>query len=185
MGLMRDTNMWGEIKKYYGIRYFEKERIRAVLPFCRGVLLDIGCGNNELVRTYGNGIGIDVFDWGCGATIIEDSSKLPFDSESFNTVSIIAALNHIPERLQVLEEANRVLKEKGRLIITMINPIVGFVAHKAIFWTGEEKLREAHHEERLGMWPSEVMQLCIRAGYNYVKSRSFLFGFNKLFLFSK
>ncbi len=39
-----------------------QERICAIILYIRGELLDIGCGNNRLVHTYGNGIGADVYD---------------------------------------------------------------------------------------------------------------------------
>ena len=45
--------------KFADRNWFLNARIRAVLPRVRGRLLDIGCGTNELVRRYGNGVGVD------------------------------------------------------------------------------------------------------------------------------
>lgn len=37
-----------------GLRSMRDERINTVRKYCKGRLLDIGCGNNELVKGYGN-----------------------------------------------------------------------------------------------------------------------------------
>lgn len=50
-----------------GLKSLRDERCDIVMKYCRGRLLDIGCGNNQLVRMYGQGsVGIDVFDFGGG-----------------------------------------------------------------------------------------------------------------------
>jgi len=72
-------------------------RFSTVLPFIEGDLLDIGCGMNELVRDYyKKGIGVDVDSrGGDDVLIVKDSSKLEFEDKSFDTATILAALNHI------------------------------------------------------------------------------------------
>ena len=70
-----------------------------------GYLLDIGCGTNELVKKYqGKGIGVDVYQWGEVDVVVENTANLSFDEQTFDTVTIIAALNHIPNREEVLME---------------------------------------------------------------------------------
>ena len=78
--------------------WLERRRIAAVLPHVRGRLLDIGCGANHLVRGYGNGVGADVYDWGDVDCLVEDSASLPFSDGAFDTISIVAALNHVRNR---------------------------------------------------------------------------------------
>jgi len=88
----------------------EKFRIEKALPLVRGRLLDLGCGYNNLVRQHNSfGVGVDVFPWPGVDVLIGDSARLPFPDESFDSVAILAALNHIPNREQALCEANRVL----------------------------------------------------------------------------
>ena len=98
-----------------------------VLPEIRGRLLDIGAGPNTLVKLYGSGTGVDVFDWGGGALVVNDTAALPFPDRSFETIAFVACLNHIPNRQQVLHEAKRLLSPGGRVVMTMINPILGGV----------------------------------------------------------
>jgi len=159
----------------------EEERISAVLPYVQGRLLDIGAGRNKLVKRYGNGVGVDVYDWGEGALIVEDSSQLPFSDGEFDTVAFLACLNHIPNRAEVLQEAYRVLSPKGRLIITMINPILGGIGH-FIWWYGEDKERGMKEGEVAGMWTKDIVRLCRSAGFEIVEHKRFLYQLNNLYL---
>jgi len=54
--------------------------------------------------------------------LLDNSAKLPFKNETFDTVTIAGALNHIPNRSEVLAEAHRILRQNGRIVITMIPP---------------------------------------------------------------
>ncbi len=78
-------------------------RVKAVLPYVRGRLLDLGCGSNHLVRQYANGIGVDVHPWPGADCIVSNSASLEYEAHSFDTVTIVAALNHIPNREAVLQ----------------------------------------------------------------------------------
>jgi hypothetical protein len=60
-----------------GFTSLEDERLRAVLPELNGRVLDIGAGNNRLIRLYGNGEGVEVNDWGGGAQIVEILDACP------------------------------------------------------------------------------------------------------------
>jgi len=166
----------------------ELERMYAVLPEVRGRLLDVGCGPNRLVQLYrGEGIGVDVHDHGCGAMIVDDSSVLPFEDGEFDTVTFVASLNHIPYRQRALEEAGRLLNEEGRLVITMINPVLGWVNHR-LFWRykgNKEALREKNCGETLGLWKSNVISLCSQCGFRLLKSKRFLYGLNRVYVFAK
>jgi len=159
-----------------------QERISAVIPYIRGRLLDIGCGNNRLVRTYGDGLGVEVYDWGGGAQIVEDTSQLPFDNDTFDTVTLLASLNHIPDRDGIVRDAYRVLKPQGRLIITMIDPILGFIGHK-IWWYSEDKERGMEEGEKDGLWNRDIIALCERYGFRLTVHKRFVYYLNNVFVF--
>ena len=143
----------------FGWTTLEEERINAVLPHSCGRLLDVGAGPNNLVKRHGDGVGVDVFDWGGGALVVEDAARLPFADAEFDTISFLACLNHIPNRLEVLKEAHRLLKQDGRLIVTMINPLLGGVGHR-IWWYSEDKVRGGMKEGEVGgMWDSDIIRL--------------------------
>jgi len=51
--------------------------------------------------------------------LIEKSSELPFEADSFDSCSILDVVEHIHDQESVLKELNRVLKPEGRLIVTV------------------------------------------------------------------
>ena len=100
-------------------------------------ILDVGCGNGfvaKIVLTNRN----QKIDWGidlsedeiayakksgsfkkCQVANVYD---LPFKSGTFNTVFSNSVVEHIPDLEQALAEMSRVLKKKGRFIITVPTP---------------------------------------------------------------
>jgi SAM-dependent methyltransferase len=168
---------------YFRWTTFEVERVNTVLPYLHGRLLDIGAGPNTLVKHYSNGVGVDVYDWGGGALVVEDTSRLPFDDHSFDTITFLACLNHIPYRQAVLHEARRLIKSDGQLLITMIDPILGKFGH-AIWWYSEDKQRGGMKEGEVGgLWKREILKLCKNAGFRLKHHRRFVYGMNNLYLF--
>lgn len=162
-----------------------QERIDAVLPYVRGRLLDIGCGENLLVKAYGGpGIGVDTFPWP-GVQTLCDSRQLPFQDRSFDTVGLIACLNHIPAREEVLRQVHRVLVPHGRLIVTMIDPFVGYWAHRVTHILGTDPdgcERDRKDGERWGLWQDEVKQLLAETGFALRRHRRFVYGMNQIFV---
>jgi SAM-dependent methyltransferase len=169
-----------------GLTSINRQRIDFALGFCRGALLDIGAGDNELVRRYpGSGVGVDVFDWGSGAMVLEDTSKLPFPGKSFDTVTFLACLNHIPNREEVIADARRVLKDDGQIVATMINPVISLVGHKYLWWYAEHHERGMAPGEVYGFWTSETVALMAKAEMKLVAHRRFVYGLNNLYVFKK
>lgn len=167
----------------FGWTTLEDERMNAVLQHIHGELLDIGSGPNTLVRRYGRGTGVDVFDWGGGTLVVENTAALPFPDNHFDTITFIACLNHIPNRAEVLREARRLIKPDGALIITMIDPLLGGVGHK-IWWYSEDKHRGGMKEGEVGgMWTDDIVRLCKEAGFQLQSHRRFVYGMNNLYLF--
>ena len=173
-----------ELSTKMGLTSLEEERINAALPYCQGKVLDVGCGKNILVKKYGNGVGIDIYDWGGGAILVEDSSNLPFSELSFDTITFLASLNHIPNREEVLKESRRLLKNNGRIIITMINPILGYIGHK-IWWYAEDKKRGMQKGEAYGLWKKNIIDLANESNLKLIKHKRFLYFLNNLYIFKK
>jgi SAM-dependent methyltransferase len=168
-----------------GLTSLEDERMSAVSTCVRGRLLDIGAGANRLVREYGNGIGVDVFDWGGGTLIVEDTSRLPFADEEFDTISFVACLNHIPNREAVLREARRLLAPGGQVLITMISPVVGYVGHRLFWWYSEDKTRGMAAGETYGLSAEKIQQLAVNAGFVIARHSRFVYGLNHLYELKK
>ena len=75
------------IKKIPGFSSNEDLRIRKTSEYMKGYCLDIGCGNNRLIREYRDGgekgIGIDVYPWKGVDKVVKDASKLSFEDNTF------------------------------------------------------------------------------------------------------
>lgn len=167
----------------FGWTTLETERLDRVCPLIEGRLLDIGSGPNTLVNRYGNGVGVDVVDWGGGTVVVEDTSDLPYEDQSFDTITLVACLNHIPYRDKALREARRLIRSDGKLIITMINPIIGGIGH-ALWWYSEDKERGGMKEGEVGgMWTRDVIALCRAAGFELTRHERFVYGMNHLYVF--
>ena len=163
------------------------KRIKIVLPYLEGSLLDIGCGTNKLVRSYsGKGIGTDVYQWGDVDVIVKDAAKLPFDDKTFDTITMVATLNHIPNRTQVLLEAKRVLKDSGKLIVTMIPPKISRVWHGIRKpWDADQSERGMKEGEVWGFSKPELKELLFKSGFQTIEEGSFNLGMNQFFVLKK
>jgi len=176
-----------ELLHRLGLRSMKDERMDMVLRRVRGRLLDVGCGpGNELVRRYGGpGVGVDAFPWP-GIDLVCDTCHVPFGDGEFDTVTIVAALNHIPQRQAVLRECHRLLASGGRLLVTMIGPRVGWLRHRLIAWWDPDQLGRQHAAGELdGMTDGHVRVLLAAAGFRLEGSRRFVCGLNRLYVARK
>lgn len=161
-----------------------KRRLKAVLPHVSGRLLDVGCGSNRLVRHYSNGVGVDVYPWPGADLVVGDTAALHWTSESFDTVTIVAALNHIPNRAAVLTECRRVLKPGGRVVITMLTPRTSRIWHwLRAPWDADQRERGMQPGEVYGFTAAELVELFARCGFILVSQQRFMLGFNRVYVF--
>ena len=151
--------------------------------------LDLGCGSNVLkeLRRDAFVVGLDVqvarpkFD----PTVVGVAERLPFADESFDSLSMVACLNHFGERDTVIAESLRVLTPGGRIIVTMIGPLVGLVCHKFRFWHQDTLYRAVDPSEVDGMRRDWIDDLFRRAKMPCVHEETFLAGMNRIFVFEK
>jgi SAM-dependent methyltransferase len=184
-----------EASERIGLTSLRAERMAAVLPELRGRVLDVGAGDNLLIRLYRRdaralgldptdareSVGVDTYDWGGGCVMVPDSRNLPFADGSFDTVCFVACLNHIPERIQAMREAARVLRPNGRVVATMIGQVIGAVGHK-LWWYSEDKYRQMHPDERWGLGRREMASLFADAGLRLIKTKNFTYRLNTLYV---
>jgi len=167
-----------------GLTPIDHDRVRMTLRHCRGSLLDVGCGNNLLVRAFG-GLGVDIhpypeIDARC------ESAHLPFKDESFDSLALLACLNHMTRRCEMLRECYRVLRRDGRLLITMISPWVGVFSHKIRRKHDPDQLeRGIGSEEDFGLSPAHLRSLLERSSFRVVTRKKFMWGLNSLYIAEK
>jgi ArsR family transcriptional regulator len=125
-------------------------------------LLDIGTGTGRILELLSpqvkHGVGIDLSSsmLAVARSNIErhgfshvqvrkgDMYRLPIEDSSIDLAVVHMVLHYSDEPLEVIREAARVLRPRGRLIL------VDFAAH------GEEKLRDEFNHHRLGFSDDEV-----------------------------
>jgi ubiquinone/menaquinone biosynthesis C-methylase UbiE len=89
-------------------------------------ILDIGCHDSEWLSML-NGkvrIGLDLMPGksNSGVTMIKaNGCEIPFPNESFDVIYMLDVIEHIKDDKQLIDEAVRVLKSNGKLIITTPN----------------------------------------------------------------
>jgi ubiquinone/menaquinone biosynthesis C-methylase UbiE len=183
----------------WGMTSRPDERFEYASQLARGRVLDIGCGrNNTFIERHAppGSVGIDVFAYEGlqPEQIVEDMTHLPFDDATFDTVTFIANLNHIPvdDREPELREAFRVLSPGGRVIATMGSRITEVLIHRLVHFYDQilgTKLdmdgeRGMHEDEEFHLSDDEIRRLLAGAGFVEVRKVRFTtqWGLNHLFV---
>lgn len=166
-----------------GLTPIDEERIWIVNRYIDGRILDVGCGNNIFVKSGRDGVGIDVYPWEGVDIIVKDTSKLEFRDGEFDSVLIVAALNHIPERIELLNEAHRVLRPGGRIILTMLTPFISYITHKIrYFYDQDQTERKMKDGEVWGITRKEMHKLLSSSGFHDIFSKGFVYNLNRLYV---
>lgn len=169
------------------IRYLERRRYQEALKHIQGYLLDIGCGTNQLVKSYGHGIGVDVYPWPGADKVVSSSSDLPFANQEFDTATLLACINHIPDRVATLREVHRVLKDSGKLIVSSVPfPKLMEYWHRLVErWDEDQHERCMEEEEEYGLSLNEIYRVFHEAGFEVMARERFIFRLNNLFVARK
>ena len=97
------------------------------LPYFKGNLLDLGCGFSPFYSFYREHISsVTCADWAQSIhqnpqldVICDLNEKLPFDSDTFDSILLSDVLEHIRKPEQLLKEIQRLLKKDGVLIMNV------------------------------------------------------------------
>jgi len=173
--------------------FFREQRMKQAAKYCRGRVLDVGCGpDNLFIRDYvgkENGVGIDVYPYKGVENIIEDMTHLSFKDNSFDTITLVAVVSHIPKQIRKAEfaELARILRPRGRLLITEGEPITQTLIHK---WkefrkTGLDYERGMKEGEEYCIDKKELLGYLNAPPLAFVKRIPFLLGLNNLYIAEK
>jgi SAM-dependent methyltransferase len=110
--------------QFFAYRY-ERLRYQIAGAACTGKVLDIGCGRQPL-RPFFNADceyhGLDYPETGkpyeTRPAVYGDAQCLPFPDGTFDTVVCLEVLEHVPNPEAALQEASRVLKREGHLLLS-------------------------------------------------------------------
>jgi SAM-dependent methyltransferase len=88
----------------------------------RGVLVDLGCGNQPFLSYFQpyitHYIGLDPDRSNRNLDLVADSLQLPIADQAADTILCTQVLEHVPRPWQLFQEAARILRPGGHLILT-------------------------------------------------------------------
>ncbi len=183
----------------WGLSSLRTERFDYVAREVSGYCLDVGCGRNnifirKILKNQGKGIDVFAYEGLKKDEVLNDITHFPFPDKSFDSVTFIANLNHVPmpDRDTELQEAFRVLKNGGNVVVTMGNPFIEILAHKSVaFYTlvfhakvdmdSERGMKEG---ENYYLRKSEILSRLEKAGFHQLIKKRFFsqWGLNSLYV---
>jgi SAM-dependent methyltransferase len=160
-------------------RFHRLKKVTEILvKNCCGLLLDIGCNDCSITRFLPKKqfkyIGIDLSRQAlqkgkCRQRILSDACNLPFQDNSVDVVSCFEIIEHTQEPHELIQEIAKVLKTKGKLLISTPN-------QKSLFI----KIQNTAHLPRFHDWryvethyqtftPQKLDSLLKKHGFKVVK----------------
>lgn len=168
-------------------------RIRQALPFIKlgDRLLDIGCFDQTLLKLVearvASAVGVDPLAESSKRgkiTIMKGTipGSITLADGSFDCITMLAVLEHIPNTPAVAAECARLLAPGGRLIITVPKPQVDHILHVL----GKLRLIDGMSlDEHHGYDVEKTQPIFESAGMTLTRRKNFELGLNCLFVFSK
>lgn len=159
-------------------------RIRQVLPHLSGKILDFGCGRGNLAafiapRNY-VGVERDAESLSVARSRHPDHvflSSIPPD-DGFDSIAMLAVLEHIPDAACVLRELSRFLTKGGRIVLTTPHPASVWV--NAIGSRIGLFSRNAYEEHCLTYDKQLIESVAANAGLGVLTYNRFVMGLNQL-----
>lgn len=114
------------------IRYIENKRIKNIISYLKpskdDIILDVGCGTGKIDENINVGkiVGIDISDFLLRKSNLKEKLKAkaeetPFKDYSLSKIICSEVLEHTIEPEVVLVEMRRILKDKGKLVVSIPN----------------------------------------------------------------
>ena len=178
-------------------RHIQKVRISACVPFIRGEVLDLGCGDArilaaacesmqsycgvesdpELLKSLNERYSQHIF-----LALDLETDNFTFDTK-FDTVLMIALIEHIRNTEHLMEQVLASLKSDGRIVITTPTPLGDKVhtigAHLGLF----AKSAVEHHVKIYSR--SDFESLARRFDLRIEEYHAFEFGCNQLLVLTR
>jgi len=174
--------------------YSRDLRLKQIIPYLRGRVLDVGCGYTSLPDWTAVGQGYTGIDNETRAIEVNrkrypihsfelrdiDCEPFKLGRERFGTVLLMAVLEHLGEPEKVLQECCRYLEPGGRVVITTPTPLGEWVHH----WGSRMGLfsRMASEQHRQTFQRQSLEATLAGAGLQMVGYRRFMLGMNQLAL---
>lgn len=185
-------------ENYIGLTSLREERFEEVAKYTTGRVLDIGCGRDNLfIKNWvvePDSVGIDVFPYDGVEQVQQDMTNLPYENDSFDTVTLIAVGGHIPQNVRVEEFAEfaRVLKPGGVILFTEGEPVTQTIGHlwrhfsySLIGKKDMDSERGMEEDEQYCMPYQEILMYLNTPPLMFQKRVKFMWGLNNLYIAKK
>ncbi len=168
------------------LRKYRKNRVLSYIPD-NCVLCDVGCGfNGDFLRSLSSkislGIGIDkkvtpYHDNKIKLLRDDIEKRLSLKSEMFDSVTMLAVLEHLDHPYSILKECYRILKPAGILILTtptpLSKPLLEFLSFRLRIVSREEIADHKHYFSG-----REIMKILEEIGFKTIITKTFQFKLN-------
>ena len=84
-----------------------------------------------------------------------------------------------------LREAHRLLQPGGRVLITMLSPLIGIIRHRLAWWDEDQHERGMKEGEAMGLSPSFIIEIMEKQGFKLQRRKRFVLGLNNLYIFER
>lgn len=172
--------------------YLRRKRIDAVIPYIRGKVLDYGCGTGHMTAFIKpeNYLGADIDDESINIALTDRPKyrflslpKLAESTERFDTVILLAVIEHVENHLELLMLLKGRLQVGGKIIITTPHPAYDFVhtfgARLGLFSADASE----EHEDLVDL--KKMNEFAAESGLRVEGYKRFLFGANQLFVLTE
>lgn len=166
--------------------WLRRRRLKVVRPYLRGRVLDYGCGVGMLAEMCSREayLGYDIDEESLQIARSEHpgfrfEAKGPKDVQ-FDTVVLLAVIEHVKETQDFLAEIRALLVPNGRLVVTSPHP-----ATKGLYSIGSglgffSRVAHGEHEQLYGY--HQMQRVLLESGFTVLEYKRFLFGANQLFV---
>lgn len=182
-----------EIQSKQGIfsPFLQKRRMLAVLPFIKGNVLDVGCGDGNILKLkkinnyYGYDTSEIVIDY--AKNNIKNGifhNKLPPINIKFDTILCLAVIEHVPDPEMFINNLSSYLRNNdSRIIITTPNPKFHNIHHYGAMIGFFSKDADEEHQELIGK--IKLKEIASKNKLKLFFFKKFLLGANQLAIFTK
>lgn len=170
--------------------YLQQKRLKAALPWLKGKILDYGCGNSKLAaycepEAY---LGIDRDEKSLEIASNKFphhhfTSSLPESHTGFNTITMLAILEHFSDPVSEVNRLLGFLLPGGQIVLTTPHPRGG-----GIYTIGSLLgifSRSAHDEHNKLFTRKDLLKMAKSLNLQFQHYSKFLFGYNQLCILKK
>ena len=140
--------------------------------FVKGKVLEVGCGIGQNISGRRGVVGIDLSEFAAkkakkriDSIIIMDAEFLGFKDVSFDSILCAHVIEHVNNPFAVIKEFNRILKENGKLALTI--PL--------------KRYKSTIEDQHLYIWgPMEISNLLKKCGFKILQIKTVSYRMKKI-----